>query len=411
MRIYLQLIIVCVVTVCVTAMSGCSGSNETVLEENENYKIVIDSNDNCSVESTLKSYYIIDKNSGSRSLIISDTCDSTVVRVPNSTRCLPKDSILAVRSVRILNSSCDSGRPMVLVESSNTDDKILSYIVSLDKDSVLLLPVNNGYIGQTSCDSLLLFENMKPYSSKHDDLHYGEIIAFDFHGNIVSRMEAKTYKNYSRELDLAENHFHQITQKAFSSSIFHYNNTNIPYRVAELFSHRQDSPILILFLHGLDAVGTDNNKQLTWDMIRNIYRYLAEKDQHALIVAPQSPVGNWDDMSTGVKALIDHIVEVENVNRSRIYVCGYSLGAKGTWSMIQKYPNLFAGALSAGSPNTPLTTNDQYSKNLSTPIWAGNGSSEQNATAQMERLKQMGADARYSYNRNWNHGAACSSVF
>lgn len=408
---YFPMAIVCAIALCIFMMFGCSGTNEILLEENEDYKIVIETNENFSVDTFEKTYYIIDKTTGSRSLVISDTCKSSYIQVPNTTRRLPKDSINAAKSARLLYNVSTSGLPFVLVESINNKHEILSFIVSLDKDSVLLLPSNNGFIGQTKTDSLLILENLKPYSSKHNDLFYEELIAFDYSGNIVSRMEAKTYKNYSRELDLAENNFSQITNKAFSNSIFHYHKSNLPYRVTELFSHREDPPALIMYLHGLDAVGSDNAKQLKWNMIRNIYRYLAQNGQHAIIIAPQSPVGNWDVMTTPLKALIDNIVNAENVDRSRIYICGYSLGAKGTWSMIQKYPNYFAGALSAGSPTTPLTTNEQYTRSLSTPIWAGNGSSEQNATVQMDKLKKMGADAKYSYNRNWDHGAACSSVF
>lgn len=408
---YFPLSIVCAVASCIFVISSCSGTNEILLDENEDYKIIIETNENSSVVSFVKTYYIIDKTTGSKTFLISDTCSSSFIQVPTTTKRLPKDSIMAVNTVKLLYNVSVLGLPSVLVESSNKKHETLSFIVSLDKDSVLLLPSNNGFIGQTKSDSLLIFDNLKPYSSKHNDLFYEELIAFDYFGNIVSRMEAKTYKNYSRELDLAENNFSQITNKAFSSSIFHYNNTNIPYRVAELFSHREDSPALILYLHGLDAVGSDNVKQLKWNMIRNLYRYLAQNNQHAIILAPQIPVGNWDVMSSAVKALIDNIVDVENVDRSRIYICGYSLGAKGTWSMIQKYPSLFAGALSAGSPTTPLTTADQYSRTLSTPIWAGNGSAEKDATAQMNRLRQMGADARYTYKREWGHGEACSSVF
>lgn len=408
---YFPMTIVCVLATCIFVMSGCSGSNEITLEENENFKIIIESNGNDSVDAIEKSYYIIDKKNKSRSLIFSDTCCSSNIQAPNTTLCLPKDSIMAVNSAKLLYNISVSGLPYVLVESSNNKHEIISFIVSLDKDSVLLLPTNNGFIGQTKYDSLLIFENLKPYSSRHNDLFYEELIAFDYSGNMISKMEAKTFKNYSRELDLADNHFSQITNKAFSRSIFQYHNTNIPYRIAELFSHSEDSPILILFLHGLDAVGTDNVKQLRWDMIRNIYRYLAQNEQHAIIIAPQIPVGNWDVMTTPVKALIDNIVDAENVDRNRIYICGYSLGAKGTWTMIQKYPSLFAGALSAGSPSTPLTTADQYSRTLSTPIWAGNGSAEIDATAQMNRLRQMGADVKYSYKREWGHGEACSSVF
>ena len=411
MRIYHQLAIVCVVKAFIIAMSGCSRSNETLLEESENFKIVFDSKKHGTEESIVKSYYIIDKNSGSRSIIISDTCDSTVAQVPNSTRCLPKDSIMSVRSARMLNSESSSGFPKVLVESSNNNNEILSYIVSLDSDSVLLLPANNGYIGQTDCEGLLILENLKPYMPKNDSVQFSELIAFDEFGTIISRMEAKAYKNCSREFILADKHFDKITSRAFQYGNFSYQNTKLPYRFTELFTHRDDAPSLIVFLHGLDAVGTDNEKQLKWDMIRNIYRYLAQKDQHAIILAPQIPVGNWDAMATNVKALIDNIIDAENVDRSRIYICGYSLGAKGTWSMIQKYPNFFAGALSAGSPSTPLTNADQYSRTLSTPIWAGNGSAEKDATAQMNRLRQMGADVKYSYKREWGHGEACSSVF
>lgn len=409
---YLSLFIVSIFVGMTVLMSSCISSNEISVDENDCYQITKSVSKNLNSKNAIgESYYLVEKSNGSRSLIISVNCNSVSIRVPNKTICLLKDSIIAANSVKLLDSFNSSGSPKVLVESSNVYNETLSFIVSLDSDSVLLLPANNGYIGQTDCEGLLILENLKPYMPKNDSVQFSELIAFDEFGTIISRMEAKAYKNCSREFILADKHFDKITSRAFQYGNFSYQNTKLPYRFTELFTHRDDAPSLIVFLHGLDAVGTDNEKQLKWDMIRNIYRYLAQKDQHAIILAPQIPAGNWDAMATNVKALIDNIIDAENVDRSRIYICGYSLGAKGTWSMIQKYPNFFAGALSAGSPSTPLTNADQYSRTLSTPIWAGNGSAEKDATAQMNRLRQMGADVKYSYKREWGHGEACSSVF
>lgn len=398
----------CIIACLATAMFSCAEHNgEIIVDENDGFRIIKTE----SKEPISESYYLIDKTNGSSALIITDTCEVVSTRVPNKTRWLPKDSIMAVSNMKLLGGNNSSALPKVYVEMPNVFAQTLSFIVSLDSDSVVLLPANGGYVGQTRCEELLVLENLQPYLRTNDSILYSEVITFDYNGSIISRTEAKAYKNCSRELDLAVNEFNRISGRAFHWYNFSYNGMKMPYRAAELFSHRNDKPMLVVFLHGKDGVGKDNAKQLKWDMTRKIYRYLAIKDQHAIIVAPQSPIGNWDAMATTVKALIDDIVKTENVDRNRIYICGYSLGAKGTWSMIQRYPNFFAGALSAGSPSTPLTTEEQYKKTLSTPIWAGNGYAEQDATSQMNRLKGMGADVNYSYDKNWDHGAACSSVF
>jgi predicted peptidase len=122
----------------------------------------------------------------------------------------------------------------------------------------------------------------------------------------------------------------------------------LPYRilVPRDFDAAKTYPLLI-FLHGIDERGTDNEKQLKWgsslfvsDSISNNYP--------AFVVFPQCPKSNyWFDTSAlgMLKALIDNLVTTLNVDPEKVYIGGLSMGAYGTYAMVAKHPELFAAAV------------------------------------------------------------------
>jgi predicted peptidase len=104
-----------------------------------------------------------------------------------------------------------------------------------------------------------------------------------------------------------------------------------------------ESRPLILFLHGAGESGTNNVGQIN----SNMDNLLAEaKQRGAYLYAPQtnnawSPTTTTDrTMEMIQRALSDH-----NVDPTRLYVTGLSMGGGGVWNMLHRYPDRFAAAV------------------------------------------------------------------
>lgn len=116
---------------------------------------------------------------------------------------------------------------------------------------------------------------------------------------------------------------------------------------------------LILVFHGSGAIGTDNISQMgvlskMWLLPEN------RKNYQAFILSPQFPVRSSNyhlDKERNVQASesneyldlllksVDSLVNNENIDRSRIYVVGFSMGGATTMNAIAKRPDLFAAAI------------------------------------------------------------------
>lgn len=138
---------------------------------------------------------------------------------------------------------------------------------------------------------------------------------------------------------------------------------------------------LVLVLHGGGEVGSDNEAQLVAnDMVTGFASDAQQAIHKAYVVAPQLPVELKVNVATTGKrgwnedkvksALMEIIRELEkeypNIDKSRIYVTGCSMGAMGTWGLITSYPDVFAAAMPVcGQGDISLM---EKVKNL--PIWA-----------------------------------------
>lgn len=98
---------------------------------------------------------------------------------------------------------------------------------------------------------------------------------------------------------------------------------------------------LILYLHGAGAVGVDNSSQ-----VGGLDNLLAEaKRRGALLYAPQTSQGWSDNILDRTTLMIEQAIDDFQVDASRLYVTGYSLGGGGTWNMLSRHPSRFAAAV------------------------------------------------------------------
>ena len=119
---------------------------------------------------------------------------------------------------------------------------------------------------------------------------------------------------------------------------------------------------LVIFLHGSGERGDDNEKQLVHggQMFLNPYN----RDNYpAYVIFPQCPASSfWAYPTVGkyaeknpegqitpilkaVKELVDRYIDMPDINPSRVYILGLSMGGMGTFDMVSRFPETFAAAV------------------------------------------------------------------
>ena len=195
----------------------------------------------------------------------------------------------------------------------------------------------------------------------------------------------------------------------------------LPYRI--LYPQNYDANKkypLLLFLHGSAERGKDNEKQLIWGaslFLDSVNR----KRFPAIVVFPQCPSNsfwnavtftkfddslrfNFPTAKTPIKpmqmliALTDDLTKSGNVDTSRIYVGGLSMGGFATYDILWRKPHFFAAAFpicGGGNPNQVNLYADKF------PIWIFHGSIDPivpvaDSRLMYKTLKAAGADVKYT---------------
>ncbi len=148
---------------------------------------------------------------------------------------------------------------------------------------------------------------------------------------------------------------------------------------------------LILFLHGSTEKG--DNLQI---LKRNgLPAYLEQARSFPFIViSPQLPEDQerWDPVE--MKALLDAALPDLRVDRDRMYLTGWSLGANGVWRMAAKYPDIFA----AIAPVAGWGDASQAGLMKNLPVWAFHGARDTNvlpreSSSMVDALRKNGDKA------------------
>ena len=138
---------------------------------------------------------------------------------------------------------------------------------------------------------------------------------------------------------------------------------------------------LILFLHGSGESGTDNRRQINGN-IDNLLA--AAKSRGAFLYAPQTNIG-WASTTllSHAMTMMDRSIGEFNVDTSRLYVTGLSMGGGGVWNFLNQYPDRVAAAVpicAIGPSANFLPANI-----VNEPIWAFHGRSDRNVPVEVTR--------------------------
>jgi predicted peptidase len=95
--------------------------------------------------------------------------------------------------------------------------------------------------------------------------------------------------------------------------------------------------------------------------------------------------------------MIDDVLANYNVDKSRIYLTGLSMGGFGTWDLAVSYPNYFAAIAPICGGGNPILV----SRLKDIPVWVFHGKKddavpEQQSALMVEALKKIGADVVYT---------------
>ena len=210
----------------------------------------------------------------------------------------------------------------------------------------------------------------------------------------------------------------------YQKEIFGNGKHRVPYRILYPldFDTAKKYPLLI-FLHGAFEKGDDNEIQLN---IGGRY-FLADSNRKrfpAIVVFPQCPIDDsWAyfetelDSSTGlakkwnfpfskkptgiaslVKQLLDSLITLSFVDKTKLYIGGLSQGGMGVYDLIARYPNMFAAAFPICGAGK-ISTASKFAQQ--TALWIFHGKDDDIVPVSFsqqfyKKLKKLGADVRYT---------------
>ncbi|HZK96805.1 MAG TPA: PHB depolymerase family esterase, partial [Prolixibacteraceae bacterium] len=107
---------------------------------------------------------------------------------------------------------------------------------------------------------------------------------------------------------------------------------------------------MIVFLHGSGERGTDLEKVKAWGPPAIVEK---NPDFPFIVVSPQCPEGQWWNTYL-LKGMIDDMLAKYNVDKSRVYLTGLSMGGFGAWELAMTFPDYFAAVAPICGGGNPL---------------------------------------------------------
>lgn len=159
----------------------------------------------------------------------------------------------------------------------------------------------------------------------------------------------------------------------------------------EDYGKKEQNWPLILFLHGAGERGDNLDLVKVHGPPKLVEK---RKDFQFVVVSPQCPKGKWWDAAQ-LNSLVDEIVAKHQIDNTRIYVTGLSMGGYGTWSLAAAYPQRFAAcAPICGGGN--VQTAEAL---ISTPLWVFHGAKDtsvplKQSEEMVEAIKAAGGNVK-----------------
>jgi len=157
---------------------------------------------------------------------------------------------------------------------------------------------------------------------------------------------------------------------------------------------------LLLFLHGSGERGHDLQQLKQYGI-----PHLLEHVEHFpfITVAPQCPPDtDWAAHNETLIALLDGVIANYNVEPSRVYLTGLSMGGRGAWHLALLYPHRFAAMapICGRIPDLPGFL-DKIARLKALPIWVFHGAQDAvvpiaNSEKLVAALQAAGGNIRFT---------------
>lgn len=180
------------------------------------------------------------------------------------------------------------------------------------------------------------------------------------------------------------------------------NKTTYPFWINVPEKESTEKQPVLIFLHGKSLSGTDLNRVRRYGVLRAMDK---GRKIPAIVVAPQVAKGNWNPDK--VLEVLEYVKKNYNVDESRIYVCGMSLGGYGTLHFAGKYADKITAAVAiCGGGNVK-----DGCKLASIPLWIQHGDvdyivpmSESKKVVDAIKKCDENADVTLTIIKGGNHG-------
>jgi D-alanyl-D-alanine carboxypeptidase len=200
---------------------------------------------------------------------------------------------------------------------------------------------------------------------------------------------------------------------------------SLPYRLIYPKDEKPEIKYpLIVYLHGSGLRGSENEMPLA-KLPLQFTDSLHRKGYPCYILIPQCPANDaWvlfpnfpiglastveaTPVSKNLVRLIHHITETRNIDTTRIYLTGFSLGGEGTFDLLARNPAMFA----CGVPIASVADTSRASMVTHIPIWAFHGSADtvnpvMYSQLMIEAIRKHGGRPKYTEFNGLSH--SCQS--
>ena len=180
------------------------------------------------------------------------------------------------------------------------------------------------------------------------------------------------------------------------------NQTSYPFWIDVPKSESTEKQPVLIFLHGKSLSGTDLNRVRRYGVLRAMDK---GRKIPAIVVAPQLAKGSWNPDK--VLEVLTYVKKNYNVDTTRIYVCGMSLGGYGTLHFAGKHADKITAAVAiCGGGNV-----SDGCKLSTIPLWIQHGDkdyivpmSESQKVVNAIRKCNEKANLIFSIIKGGNHG-------
>lgn len=165
----------------------------------------------------------------------------------------------------------------------------------------------------------------------------------------------------------------------------------------EYSANKTDRKIpLIIQLHGAGERGFGKEDLALVD-VHGFSKLIKDSEYECIFVMPQCPPDSfWAAKVESIIKFVEQLIKEYNVDESRVYLTGLSMGGYGTWFTAMAKPDLFAAI--APVCGGGMAWNADV---LNMPIWTFHGSDDDTVSPyqtdeMVEKLEALGKNVKYT---------------